>query len=436
MATVYAATHRNGKRVAVKMLHSELSANQEVRARFLREGYAANAVEHRGVVMVDDDDVTEDGAAFLVMELLDGETIETRRARKGGRLPAAEVLSLVDQLLDVLAAAHDKGIVHRDIKPENLFLTREGTLKVLDFGIARLRDGTVNGPGTRMGSIMGTPAFMAQEQALARWDLVDGRTDLWAVGATMWTLLSGRFVREGATVNEDLAHAITKPAPSIVTVVPQLPPRVVDLVDRAMAHEKEQRWSSAHAMREALHAAISGAGERVPVSIPGGLHMEPASAGTIAPGTTTIGATPSAAARRPWAGVAVALGLAAIAVAVWATRARTPPIAAAIGADPTSGTVIAGAVTVTPSAALSTTPTARAISIADLPDVTPGAASKAPRPRGTAVPTASAVPPRAPPPAPPASAPPAPPPPPPPAPPPPAPARTAASPSDLFPSRR
>src|SRR5690606_30373931 len=120
MAAVYAGTHRNKKRGAVKLLHAELSHEPSVRERFLREGYVANTVDHPGAVRVDDDDVTEDGAAFLVMELLEGETLDGRAQRKGGRLPVEEVLPIADQLLDTLTAAHGKGIVHRDLKPENL----------------------------------------------------------------------------------------------------------------------------------------------------------------------------------------------------------------------------------------------------------------------------------------------------------------------------
>src|SRR5580700_10802447 len=123
MAAVYAATHRNGKRVAVKMLHEEFSHDPEVRNRFLQEGYAANTIQHEGAVSVLDDDLAPDGSAFIVMELLDGETVEQRWARSGERLPAREVLAVVEQLLDVLAAAHAKNVVHRDIKPENLFIT-------------------------------------------------------------------------------------------------------------------------------------------------------------------------------------------------------------------------------------------------------------------------------------------------------------------------
>ncbi|MEI7892501.1 MAG: protein kinase [Myxococcales bacterium] len=255
MASVYAATHRNQKRVALKVLHVELAGNEEVRARFLREGYTANGVGHDGAVSVLDDAVTPDGVPYLVMELLDGESIDARCERKGHRLPVAEVLQITDRLLDVLVAAHAKGIVHRDIKPDNLFLTRSGQLKVLDFGIARALE--VSGYQTRDGSILGTPAFMAPEQALGHWDDIDGRTDLWAVGATMFALLSGQTVHEGKTLNEQLVFSATVPARSLATVAATLPRSVVALVDRALVYAKQDRWPSAGAMQRAVRATFA-----------------------------------------------------------------------------------------------------------------------------------------------------------------------------------
>ncbi len=140
VGTVYAATHKNnGSRAAIKVLHPEFSRDADTRSRFLQEGYAANQVNHPGVVRILDDDVSEDGHAYLVMELLEGELLETRRVRKGGKLLLPDVYEVGEQLLDVLAAAHEKGIVHRDIKPDNLFITQEGRLKVLDFGFAQMR---------------------------------------------------------------------------------------------------------------------------------------------------------------------------------------------------------------------------------------------------------------------------------------------------------
>lgn len=255
MAVVYAATHRNGSRAALKMLHPELSLDVDVRSRFLREGYLANAVGHDGAVRVIDDDTAEDGSLFLVTELLDGETLEERRVRFGGRLSEDEVLSLAEQLLDVLAAAHAKGIIHRDIKPENVFLTRAGVVKVLDFGIARLRELSTASTATRSGAPMGTPAYMPPEQARGLWDQVDARSDLWSVGATMFHLLSGKMVHEGRTPNEVLLEAMTKPAPSVITVAPKVTPAVSRLVDKALAFERENRWLDAVRMQEALRRA-------------------------------------------------------------------------------------------------------------------------------------------------------------------------------------
>ncbi len=255
MAAVFAATHRNGSRAAVKLLHAELSINPQAKTRFLREGYVANAVGHAGAVKVIDDDVAEDGSLFLVTELLDGETLEERRVRFGGQLDEDEVLSVADQLLDVLVAAHAKGIVHRDIKPENVFLTRDGQVKVLDFGIARLRELSTASTATRAGSTMGTPAFMPNEQARGLWDEVDARTDLWAVGATMYTLLTGHLVHEGRTTNEVLLGAMTKPAPQLRSVLVNVPVAVARVVDRALAYEKGGRWSDAATMQEAVRRA-------------------------------------------------------------------------------------------------------------------------------------------------------------------------------------
>ncbi|MET0793667.1 MAG: serine/threonine-protein kinase, partial [Polyangiaceae bacterium] len=274
MAAVYAATHRNGKRVAIKILHPEISADDNARQRFLREGYAANQVGHRGAVTADDDGMTEDGVAFLVMELLEGETIEQRSVRLGGTLEAREVLALMDQALATLEAAHAKHIVHRDLKPENLFLTREGVVKVLDFGIARMLDGS--GSPSQTQGVMGTPSFMAPEQARGRWEEVDARSDLWAIGATMFSLLSGRFVHRAETANEALVAAVTERAPSLGSVAPQIHPAVVALVDKVLSYERELRFQSAHEFRVALRAVdLAIAGDDASPSLRVPLHKAP-----------------------------------------------------------------------------------------------------------------------------------------------------------------
>jgi serine/threonine protein kinase len=304
MAAVYAATHRNGKRVAVKMLHFDFSQNEEVKKRFLQEGYAANTIQHEGAVSVLDDDVAQDGSAFIVMELLEGETVEQRWERHVQRLPVRDVLAIVDQTLEVLAAAHAKNVVHRDIKPENLFITRAGVLKVLDFGIARVHEAhRERATSTRVGVVMGTPAFMAPEQARARWDEVDGRTDLWALGATMFTLLSGRTVHEGTTANDQLILSATTQAPSLAAAVQGVPPAVVAIVDRALAFDRARRWPDAESMREAVAAALAGLGG--PESVPSSM-KRPATSTMLSGGPMPAPASPAAATVLDAAGTASA----------------------------------------------------------------------------------------------------------------------------------
>jgi serine/threonine protein kinase len=246
-ASVFAATHRNGSRVAVKVLHPEFSKLPDVRMRFLREGYVANKIAHPGVVKVLDDDTDADGSVFLVMELLEGETLDELCIRSGNRLPLAVVLVHIDRVLGVLEAANACGVAHRDVKPENIFLTTGGELKVLDFGIARLLDGT---GATQSGQLFGTPAFMAPEQAGGRMKDVDGRTDIWSVGASMFSLLSGKDVHEDGSFVSAAIHR----ARSLRMVAPEIPSDVIDIVDTALAFEMDRRWPTARSMQAALRA--------------------------------------------------------------------------------------------------------------------------------------------------------------------------------------
>jgi serine/threonine protein kinase len=258
MAAVYEAEHDNGKRVAIKVLHADLSRDDEHRKRFLRESYATNAVEHPGVVKVEDGEVDENGCVFLVMELLEGEPLSAVAKAAGGRLSASEVVPLMCDVLEVLEAAHQKGLVHRDIKPENLFLTSDGSIKVLDFGIARLRElGAGTTSRTAAGTLMGTPAYMAPEQARGRWDMVTHQTDLWSVGATMFTLISGESVHRADTGNEQLGLAMTRPARSLASIAPDLPAQLIVAVDRALEYDPIDRWASAAEMRAALGASTT-----------------------------------------------------------------------------------------------------------------------------------------------------------------------------------
>jgi len=251
MAAIYAATHRNGSMAAIKLLHPEVSSNTEIRSRFLREAYIANKVGHAGTVKVLDDDVDEETkAAYIVMELLQGETVGRRAELNGGTLSIQETLDIADQTLQVLESAHAKNIIHRDIKPDNIFITDEGKVKLLDFGIARLREG--NAEKTQTGMVMGTPSYMSPEQAMGRWSEVDARTDLYAVGATLFTLLTGSPVHEAETAGEMHVAAATRQARSLGRVLSNAPFALVRLVDRALAYDRENRYPDAATFRAEL----------------------------------------------------------------------------------------------------------------------------------------------------------------------------------------
>jgi eukaryotic-like serine/threonine-protein kinase len=266
MAAVYQATHRNGKRVAIKMLHPFVAIDDDIRARFLREGYVANQIEHPGSVSILDDDVSPDGAPFLVMELLEGESLEGWMARSSGVLPVADVLAVADQVLDVLAAFHARGVIHRDIKPGNLFVTTAGVVKVLDFGLARLRDPRASGAPTASGVVLGTASYMPPEQAQGKGHEVDARADIFAVGAVMFRALTGRPVHDAKATTERLFQAMRERAPSLGVIAPHLSAWVVGLVDKALAFDKNERWATAAEMRAAVRstfAQLEQAGGRV-----------------------------------------------------------------------------------------------------------------------------------------------------------------------------
>lgn len=253
MAAVYGATHtKNRSRVALKVLHRELGANSDVRERFMREAYVANSVGHVGALQILDDYVSEDDEPFLVMELLDGSSLDGLQEKRG-KLPADEVLRYADQILDVLAAAHAKGIVHRDVKPQNIFVTSDNRVKVLDFGVARILDGAAS--ATVTGSLLGTPAFMPPEQASGRTSAVCAASDLWSVGATMFTLLTGRFVHEAENAQAHTVKAAVAHARSLRSLLPSAPSALVDVVDRALKFEIGDRWPDARRMQNAVQRA-------------------------------------------------------------------------------------------------------------------------------------------------------------------------------------
>ncbi|HVJ89464.1 MAG TPA: protein kinase [Labilithrix sp.] len=267
MASVYAATHRNGSRVALKILHRDFAHDPSMGERFRREGYFANAIGHPGVVRAIDDDVTEDGCAFLVMDLLEGETLEERRKRLGGKIPPSELLPVADAVLDILAAAHDQNVLHRDLKPENVFITRKNEVKLLDFGVARFNDGQSWSDMTGVGMVLGTPAFMPPEQALGRREEVDARSDIWSLGATLFTALTGEAVHAGRDAKAKLIATARTRARPLNSVAPDVPRAVAAAIDRALAFDKVERWEDANAMREALRWARMAMGDAGPATV-------------------------------------------------------------------------------------------------------------------------------------------------------------------------
>jgi serine/threonine protein kinase len=265
MASVYAATHRNGSRAALKILHAEFSREPSIRERFLREGYVANRSDHPGRVAILDDDVTEHDEPFLVMELLEGETMQQLWKRRKRKIPPLEALSIMEEVLDTLQSYHVHGVIHRDLKPANIFITKEGAVKLLDFGVARLRDasGLVT-HSTHAGTALGTPSFMAPEQAMGLIDEIDGRADVFSVGATLYAVLGGQRLHRARTDNEAFILAATLPAQSLARIAPDLPVEVIALVDKALAWEPRNRFESAAAMRLEMLKLLDTLGREPP----------------------------------------------------------------------------------------------------------------------------------------------------------------------------
>ncbi|MCA9581692.1 MAG: serine/threonine protein kinase, partial [Myxococcales bacterium] len=193
MGTVWLGRHRGtGRNVAIKVLDDAMLKHPDVVQRFGREARAASAIQHPGIVEVLDLDQTPDGHPFLVMEFLEGEPLSSRIEKKG-RLSENETIEIMRQLLEALDAAHAHGVVHRDLKPDNIFLVPRGgtgeTVKILDFGISHKADEVVT-KLTVQGTVLGTPHYMAPEQAMGKAD-VDGRADVYAAGIVFYECMVG-----------------------------------------------------------------------------------------------------------------------------------------------------------------------------------------------------------------------------------------------------
>jgi len=274
-AAVYAA-RSDGTAAAVKILHSSWTSHPAIRARFQREAYIGNTIDHPGIVRVLEDGTSDAGELFLVMDLLTGASLDVFIDQHRGVVPTLDALWIVDGILSVLERAHALGIVHRDLKPENVFLTEQGVVKVLDFGIARLRESRKDAGFTVEGMVMGTPTFMPQEQALGRWSQLDARADIWSVGAILFTLLTGRFVHGDAAGNEMLIRAATRMAPKLKSVI-DATPELCRLVDTALAFDPKARFADAATMRRAVQGLLQVPDE-APASVRSTVDSAPMSA--------------------------------------------------------------------------------------------------------------------------------------------------------------
>lgn len=252
MGRVYEAHHTrlHKKRYAVKMLHQELARQPEVVTRFQREAEAASALSHPNIVGVYDVNVTRDGRPFIVGELLEGVELGAYLDQVG-KLPVESAVRVVRQICQALGAAHQHGIVHRDMKPENVFLVGpEGHVKVLDFGISKVGEGNAN--LTKTGMVMGTPGYMAPEQA--RGARVDARADVYAVGAILYRCVTGKAPFEGLDPMATLTAVVSQEPVRPTQLEPSLPAALELVIQSAMAKEPEQRFPNMEAFDAELAA--------------------------------------------------------------------------------------------------------------------------------------------------------------------------------------
>jgi serine/threonine protein kinase len=310
MGTVFRAEHTLiGRSAAIKILHAELSYNRNIVDRFFNEAKATTAIRHPGIVEVFEFGYLPSGAAFLVMELLEGEPLSRYLKRRGGRIPETEAAWLIRGMCSALAAAHAKSIVHRDLKPDNVFMVpdRESAMgvrpKLLDFGIAKLSGSEIASSKTRTGSVMGTPTYMSPEQCKGTGE-VDHRADLYSLGCMLYELLCGRppFVSEGA--GELIgAHLFVAPdSPRVYS--PQVSPAMEAMVLRLLAKNRDQRPANATELADHLgqiaRATQPGPGPRIQTPVRGVPGVPPALAAVSAPhmestqpmGTPAVGLDP------------------------------------------------------------------------------------------------------------------------------------------------
>jgi len=262
MGAIYEAAHLGaGKRVAVKMMSRELAAHPEALARFRREVQVTTELAHPHIIDVVDFGASPTGEPYLVMEYLEGEDLEQALERHG-RMPLHVAVQIIKQVASALAVAHAEGVVHRDLKPGNVFLKQvEGDgvfVKVVDFGISKVLKATTT-KLTMARAVVGTPEFMAPEQAAGRVDQVDHRSDQWALACLAWHMLSGRLPFWQPDVNAILNQVIAgEPTPLAPEFARTIPREVDKVLRRALSKRREDRFPTITAFARAFEAAAAG----------------------------------------------------------------------------------------------------------------------------------------------------------------------------------
>jgi len=260
MGTVWAAMHLSlGQRVAIKLIAAEHAQSDEARIRFRTEAQAAARLKSRHVVQVYDDGETPEGTPFIVMEFLEGESLEARLEREAS-IPLVDAVRITGQVARALARAHAQGIIHRDLKPGNIFLARSdedelGWLaKVLDFGIAKVEEHREHST-TKTGTVLGTPLFMSPEQVRGASN-VDQRADLYSLGMCFYNMITGKFGFDGESFGDILVSICTEPLPDIQVAAPWVSDEVAAWFQRCCARDPANRFQSADELLEALQSAV------------------------------------------------------------------------------------------------------------------------------------------------------------------------------------
>lgn len=256
---VYEVEHvRLGKRFAAKLLQPHLSQDPQSVRRFEREASTASQLAHPGIARVVNFDQTASGRYFAIMELLEGEDLGERILR--GPMPVGEACTLAEDVASALAVAHEAGVVHRDLKPSNLFLARTGDttqVKLTDFGISKIL--APSDDSTRLtdtGAVVGTPLYMAPEQAAG--EAIDHRVDVYALGVVLFEMLAARTPFRSKKAHQLLVEKTFMPSPNPSDLLPGLPPALAKVISKAMAKSPKDRFQNMAEMVLALHAAATG----------------------------------------------------------------------------------------------------------------------------------------------------------------------------------